>query len=201
VYEAVRFPFTRATKNPDFQIVRHAVSIDERRAFFRQNLFGTPHDAGQDIKEVWFAGVHSDVGGSYPEQESQLSKLALRWMFGEAQVAGLAVDPQRKADILGARLPYVAPDPNTSNEHNSLTGLWWICELWPKVEYVEKADHSWGKTLRVNLGRRRYIPQGIPVHDSVELRLANQAVGYTPHNLPAQRKVISDSPGTRSATA
>jgi hypothetical protein len=30
--------------------------------------------------EVWFAGVHSDVGGSYPEPQSQLSKLALRWM-------------------------------------------------------------------------------------------------------------------------
>src|SRR6267154_6235451 len=32
----------------------------------------------QDVKEVWFAGVHSDVGGSYPEPESQLSKIASR---------------------------------------------------------------------------------------------------------------------------
>ena len=38
VYNAVHFPFTTATRNPDFQIVRHAMSIDERRAFFRQNL-------------------------------------------------------------------------------------------------------------------------------------------------------------------
>src|SRR5713101_4776172 len=55
-YNAVRFPFTKATNNPDIHIVRHAVSIDERRTFFRQNLFGRPHDPQQDIKEVWFAG-------------------------------------------------------------------------------------------------------------------------------------------------
>src|SRR2546427_1596399 len=101
VYDAVHFPFTRATKNPDYMIVRHAVSIDERRAFFRQNSFGDPHDAQQDIKEVWFAGAHSDVGGSYPESESQLSKIALRWMLGEAERAGLRVDQYRKADVLG----------------------------------------------------------------------------------------------------
>ena len=64
-----------ATRNPDLKIVRHAMSIDERRAFFRQNLFGAPDNPTQDVKEVWFAGVHSDVGGSYPESESQFSKI------------------------------------------------------------------------------------------------------------------------------
>ena len=115
VCDAVRFPFTRATKNPDFHVVRHAVSIDERRAFFRQNSFGEPHDPTQDILEVWFAGVHSDVGGSYPEPESQLSQIALRWLLCEAELAGLKVDWQRKADILGGKLPYVAPDPSRTD--------------------------------------------------------------------------------------
>lgn len=56
---------------PDIQVVRHAVSIDERRAFFRQNLIHPlPPSCGQDLKEVWFAGVHSDVGGSYPTTAS-----------------------------------------------------------------------------------------------------------------------------------
>jgi len=36
IYDAVEFPYT--ARNPDIGIVRHAVSIDERRAFFRQNL-------------------------------------------------------------------------------------------------------------------------------------------------------------------
>ena len=89
VYNVAHFPGTKATHNPDLRFIRHAVSIDERRAFFRQNLFGPPHDPEQDIKEVWFAGVHSDVGGSYPESESQLSKIALQWMICEAESAGL----------------------------------------------------------------------------------------------------------------
>jgi uncharacterized protein (DUF2235 family) len=129
VYNAVRFPFTAVTHNPDLAVVRHAISIDERRAFFRQNLFGKPADPKQDVKEVWFAGVHSDVGGSYPEAESQLSKIALRWMICEAELAGLAVDQTRKAEILGGKPPNVAPDPNSKNQHESLHGLWWIAEL------------------------------------------------------------------------
>jgi len=49
---------------PGIPFLRHAVSIDERRAFFRQNLIHEPVPPGQDLKQVWFPGVHSDVGGS-----------------------------------------------------------------------------------------------------------------------------------------
>ena len=43
----------------------------------------------QDIKQVWFAGVHADVGGGYPESESGISKFPLEWMIDEAKAAGL----------------------------------------------------------------------------------------------------------------
>lgn len=192
VYDAVRFPFTRATKNPDLHIVRHAVSIDERRAFFRQNMFGAPHDAQQDVKEIWFAGVHSDVGGSYPESESQLSKLALRWMVCEAQIADLAIDEKRKADILGGKAPYVAPDPMTKNQHRSLRGLWWIAEIWPKVVHVQNAQGVWRKSIRFNLGRRRSMPPGSLLHVSVERRLMNGSLGYMPRNMPQPHSTVHD---------
>ena len=39
----------------------------------------------EDVKQVWFAGVHCDVGGGYPEKESGLAKLALEWMLEEAK--------------------------------------------------------------------------------------------------------------------
>jgi uncharacterized protein (DUF2235 family) len=192
VYNVAHFPGTKATHNPDLRIVRHAVSIDERRAFFRQNLFGAPHDAEQDIKEIWFAGVHSDVGGSYPESESQLSKIALRWMVCEAEAAGLRVDQNRKADILGAKPPYVAPDPLTTNQHESLRGAWWIAELWPKVAHLETSPGIWKKHLRMNLGRRRWIAPNPIVHASVEQRLADQSLGYAPNNLPPNHLVSKD---------
>ena len=192
VYNAVHFPFTRATKNPDFQIIRHAVSIDERRAFFRENLFGPPHDSQQDVKEVWFAGVHSDVGGSYPESESQLSQIALRWMLCEAELAGLTVDPHQKADILGGTPPYVAPDPLTRNQHESLRGSWWIAELWPKIVNIKNDQGVWRKSIRMNFGRRRWIPPDSVVHESVKQRLANAVPPYKPSNLPQQPGVIQD---------
>lgn len=192
VYNAVRFPFTTAAKNPDLNIVRHAVSIDERRAFFRQNLFYQPANPQQDVKEVWFAGVHSDVGGSYPEPESQLSQIALRWMACEAEQAGLLIDPTRKAEILGGKPPYVAPDPLTTNQHEQLRGAWWIAEFWPKVTNIQKSPGTWKKTLRLNLGRRRYISPGVVVHESVDARLKDPKLGYKPSNLPAQHTSVGD---------
>ncbi len=181
VYNAVHFPFTTAASNADFRLVRHAVSIDERRSFFRQNLFSKPHDPQQDIQEVWFAGVHSDVGGSYPER-----------MVCEAELAGLEVDSDRKAEILGGITPYVAPDPLTKNQHESLTGPWWISEFWPKIVHVETAPDTWKKTFRLNLGRRRNIAPGVVVHESVEARLKDPKVGYRPSNLPAQHSSVGD---------
>ncbi len=192
IYNAVNFPFTRATKNPDFHIVRHAVSIDERRAFFRENSFGEPHDAQQNILEVWFAGVHSDVGGSYPESESQLSQIALRWMLCEAELAGLSVDPHRKADILGGSPPHVPPDPVTKNQHESLKGFWWIAEVWPKVVHRQSVQGAWHRSIRLNFGRRRWISPGSLVHRSVEQRLNDTRLGYKPNNLPSQRGVVED---------
>ena len=183
IYNVAHFPGTKATHNPDLHIIRHALSIDERRAFFRQNLFGAPHDTQQDLKEVWFAGVHSDVGGSYPESESQLSKIALRWMVAEAEAAGLRMDQTRKADILGGKPPYVAPDPLTRNQHESLHGPWWIAELWPKMDHKEISPGVWKKYLRMNLARRRCIAPDPVVDPSVEQRMADQTLGYAPANL------------------
>ena len=80
------------TNNPDIQIGRHAIAIDERRAFFRNHLWrkaDPPKAAGPvDLKQVWFPGCHSDVGGGHPEAESGLAKLTLEWMIAEAKPAG-----------------------------------------------------------------------------------------------------------------
>lgn len=155
IYNAIDLPFT--AKNPDIRTVRHAVSIDERRAFFCQNLF-VKASADQDIEQVWFAGVHSDVGGGYLEAESGLSKLGLQWILCEAELAGLKIDPQRKTEILGGKFPYVAPDP-TGILHRSLHGFWWLAEIWPKVVRIRQPGPAdvWRSTIQVNLGRSRSI--------------------------------------------
>ena len=71
---------------------RSANAIDETRADFDRLPWGpgknVPFDAQIDghrrFVQLWFAGNHSDVGGSYPETESRLSDFALQWMVEEA---------------------------------------------------------------------------------------------------------------------
>lgn len=178
IYDPWKLPYT--ANNPDVGVVRHAVSIDERRCFFWQNLWG-PGLRGQDIKQVWFAGVHSDVGGGYPELESGLAKISLRWMLREASSAGLLVDQNRAAVVLGR-----SDDPMdldfTVVQHESLKAWWWIPEFLPR-RYIDTARHPPSATFIIPRGARRRIPDGSLIHDSVRARLTN-VPGYTPQNLP-----------------
>ena len=175
---------------PEISVLRHAVSIDERRAFFRQNLIHEPVAKDQNLKQVWFAGVHSDVGGSYPEAESGLSKIALRWMLCEAQSAGLLLDSQKVIDVLGGEVPCVTPNP-LGQLHKSLHGVWWLGEFWPKlfsypVPVPEQAVPNWKRGLRLNLGRTRFIQDGAHIHESVFVRMHDESTNYHPKNLPQQ---------------
>jgi len=170
----LRLPFV--ADNPDIEIGRHAIAIDERRAFFRTNLWRPkppPAASGpKDLKQVWFAGVHCDVGGGYPEADSAASKIPLQWMLREAIAAGLMVDNARMDIVLGrAGGGYVAPDPN-GPLHESLTKAWWPAEYIPK-RHFDSATRMWGR--RMNRGRRRTMPANSLVHESVFQRGGNYA--------------------------
>ena len=196
IYDMVKLPYT--ARNPIMKIGRHALSIDERRIAFRDNMWGEPFKVGegeyrfkepQDIKQVWFAGVHSDIGGSYPELQSGLSKLTLEWMLREASLAGLAVDDYRAALVLGRlhdtreMVHYVKPDA-AAQIHESLTGAWWILEFFPH-KYWDKATRTIKWTIP--MGSRRDIPvsKSIVMHQSVQQRL-HEVPAYRPKNLPGR---------------
>lgn len=164
------------TNNPEIQIGRHAISIDERRAFFRNHLWRRPVDPSapwgpKDVKQVWFPGVHCDVGGGYRESESGLSKIALEWMLREAKPAGLLVDAKKMEEVLGhtPNSQHVPPDANAMI-HESLAGAWNLAEfVWRK-----RYDWKTGKEKRrMNLYQRRFIPSQALVHESAFLRDGN----------------------------
>jgi hypothetical protein len=68
---------------------RHALSLDDERDTFHPLLWDEYNSSNPDrILQVWFAGVHSDVGGGYPDDT--LSYIPLKWMLGEAKAANLA---------------------------------------------------------------------------------------------------------------
>lgn len=107
--------------NVSVRIVLHALAIHERRSLFRPQPWaptagdreaGTPDGAplyfgnnfrrpaakrAQLIRQRWFSGFHSDVGGSPPEDESGLGKLALLWMIDALAEAEREADAEDNA--------------------------------------------------------------------------------------------------------
>ena len=109
----------------------HAVAIDERRGPFKPTLWTRPSvPPHQDLEQVWFVGVHRDVGGGYPHPD--LADITLCWMVDRARACGLAFapghfqhtnapDPARRYEALDLQ-----PDP-LGELHASQTGIW---KLW-----------------------------------------------------------------------
>jgi uncharacterized protein (DUF2235 family) len=205
-------PYTR--RNPSVRVFRQAIALDERRRMFRlhgwddaqtfmHNRFSKTNNSDpQDIQQVWFAGVHADIGGGYPESESGLSKYPLLWMIGEAAAHGLAVNTQAFNQLAwgiqrqGSPFSYVAPD-FMRDPHQSLTKVWQALEWLPKSDSYKE----W-KELRSAFGH--YIPKGEPrpvptnafIHESV-LRRMEAVLHYRPVNLPQQRRVIPMQAGAQ----
>jgi len=172
-------PYTR--NNPSISHIRHSVSIDEHRACFPSNPFEHPDDLPENksFKEIWFAGSHSDVGGGYPEAEDGLAKIALAWMYDESSRLGLVFDGDRQQDFLGQASDKSKPDP-AATAHNSTTGVWNLLEFLPRRLWDNaRRRFCWNCP---NLYRRRTIPNGAVLHESVEIKLKKHA--YRPGNLP-----------------
>ncbi|MET1028054.1 MAG: DUF2235 domain-containing protein [Dongiaceae bacterium] len=68
----------------------HALAIDEERDEFVPTLWTGQEPPGGKIEQVWFAGVHSDVGGGYVDRA--LADIPLAWMAQKAGEEGLAMD-------------------------------------------------------------------------------------------------------------
>lgn len=185
IYDPLVLPFT--WKNPDIKIARQALSVDERRCFFRANLWG-PTSPEQDMKQVWFAGNHSDIGGGYKEKDSGLSKIALEWMLNEAQEAGLILNEEWKKEVLGKDPDFVAPDFK-AKMHNELKGFWWIAEFLPR-RYWDMSSQPPVRKFKWPLGQCRFIPEGSLIHQTVFKRQSEAQLNYKPTNLPRSYEVV-----------
>jgi len=193
-------------QNPSVQIFRQAISIDERRCMFRlkkwdepqtftHNRFNDAHAEPQDIKQVWFAGVHADIGGGYPEIESGLSKYPLIWMIDEAVKCGLQVNPRTVNQLAwgvqrkGSPFSYVAPDVR-GELHNSLRGAWWILEFLPKsAKYKEWPERQTYLGFYIPDAEPRLIPEDAFIHESVVKRM-DALAAYRPVNMPTRFQTV-----------
>lgn len=81
-----RYTFHDTMLHKSVVTARHALAMDERRASFQPTLW-TGLESDRDAQQLWFPGVHSDVGGGY--RENGLADGALKWMIDEASKCGL----------------------------------------------------------------------------------------------------------------
>jgi uncharacterized protein (DUF2235 family) len=150
--------------------VRHALSLDDERLSFHPIRFDqSPRPDGKPVpetQEVWFAGVHSDVGGGYPNDETAFQPLL--WIADEAAAQELVFDT-------GALDRYRARLYPQALIHDSRQGLASIYRYSPRVIGASEAEG------------------GAPVvHQSVTEKMASGADGYAPLGLPPEFRVFPE---------
>ncbi len=167
------------------RFARHAISIDENRKSFPRVGWGHKEDVLRNaglkpawLKQVWFCGNHSDIGGSYSEPESRLSDISLQWMVEELNEA--IPDIQIRTELL-----VTTPNPN-GLQHDEVVRTQ---NMWPKFvpDWLRK-KLTWRST-------RRKTHVDAALHPSVYDRLAlasvphlNDIRPYRPENLRRHSK-------------
>jgi uncharacterized protein (DUF2235 family) len=142
---------------------RHALSLDDERTAFHPIRFAHKKDS-ERIKEVWFAGVHSDVGGGYPD--GTLSYVPLVWM----------------AEQVGNDLRFQPGSIEHFKTYQSAIG--------PMHDSRSGAAIMWRYGPRP-IGEDEKVDGGPPVvHLSVVDRMLHGCDNYAPIMLPASAKVL-----------
>ncbi|KAF7972895.1 hypothetical protein HWV62_16610 [Athelia sp. TMB] len=177
-------------------IFRHALALDERRVKFipecimgrGKTIYEKTYVMGEDkkidrVKEVWFPGSHSNVGGGGGFDPLQVIPLA--WMMKEAVEAGLLLkpktsEPENQNEALVAEEPsrpsrllsrnrlksFSIYDLQTSRPRNSLRHVWWLVEFLP-VHRQSRARPTNTSHWRLHNGKGRGIYEDQKIHASV----------------------------------
>lgn len=164
---------------------RQALAIDEGRLKFAPSLWETQDNKTENprVKQVWFEGAHSDVGGGYGE--TGLSDSALLWMVTEAHNAGLVFDTPLLAHYVASGSSAIRHDP--------------VKLLFKVDNLLLTAKMKLGMGDRTDLfdkGRRLLTNE-----QAVSVRVSSTAVthfregGYEPANLKALASATNDFDG------
>ena len=162
-----RFKFPDPLLSTKVDHAYHALSIDDDRHSFHPLVW--KEDGDDRIEQVWFAGVHSNVGGGYPKQG--MSLVALDWMMAKAEAHGL-----RFNDI--DRTAYRDRSSVDDKLYDPRAGLGTFYRWKPRD--IEEICEKNCMTTRL--------------HTSVLERLAHGTEDYCPPNLPPNAVVVNTAP-------
>ncbi|MBE70671.1 MAG: hypothetical protein CMO07_08005 [Thalassospira sp.] len=144
------------------RVALHAMAIDEKRSAFSPTLWvkekGTKLPDKQIVEQVWFPGVHSNVGGSY--DDCRLSDITLDWMIKR-------VKKHTKLKLDESHLKTKLAPSVDGRGYESRTMLYSSSRLYPYQRLIEQiapeTRNFWDK-LRIkcpNFDRRNIIPDGL----------------------------------------
>ncbi|MGO4406848.1 DUF2235 domain-containing protein [Bosea sp. RAF48] len=165
-----RHKFHDAILNRQVAHGRQALAIDENRQVFAPELWDETQAPPGQIRQVWFAGVHTDIGGGYGLQMG-LTDLALGWMVAEARAATppLIVEPGLVAELRPDALGLQHDERKTS----------WL---------------PWSEGTRGSFVLHRFQPQPARMADAVEPRLKAPAVPILDERLPYRPRALAKYP-------
>jgi uncharacterized protein (DUF2235 family) len=138
-----RWLFHDAELSPQVEAAFQALAIDERRRPFEPAIWKPlPEATDQVVEQVWFTGVHSDVGGGY--QDHGLSDIPLAWLANRARTCGLVFEPDAFAKL-----------DEPGDPHDSLTLMYRL--LGPRARTIGQADpaHEYAASSAVD---KRGVP-------------------------------------------
>ncbi|NOQ89103.1 MAG: hypothetical protein GQ550_09285 [Gammaproteobacteria bacterium] len=152
-----------------------ALSIDDERTAFwpyvwqEKNIDGARNRTLDNVEQVWFAGMHSNVGGGY-EREG-MAGVALHWMVNRAQHHGLVFEPNELQEIYSTCHVH-------GRMYNSRDGFGFLYRYHPReIEQLCK-DKLQGK---------------IKIHRSVIERMNHRTANYAPGFIPAEFDVVDSA--------
>ncbi|MCK1266770.1 DUF2235 domain-containing protein [Bradyrhizobium sp. 49] len=179
--------FYDTTLNRNVSYAKHAISIDENRADFKRVPW-SPTAEKQDqrdahgnlyFEQVWFPGVHADIGGGYLENEARLSDVALKWMVAGASlvpdglkhhgsVLRLSPDPagpqhnEQAGSILTGGVRHLPVDPETGESASPMhKSVYKRFETDHILLYDRMAPYR-PDNMRVHVDFRSYFDHGTP---------------------------------------
>lgn len=188
---------------------RAAIAIDERREDFARVKWGPtavppPREAGLPdmLIQLWFAGNHSDIGGSYDETESRLSDIALKWMLEQAvgiphglKVNGMpeVKDLRDPKEVMAIPRLHLFPSP-AGVQHCEIAGMRDTIEERVAPWYVPGKLRAWARTKNWAEQDRQRPKAGVTLHPSVEERLALPEVQQCDGRRPYRPALLRTDP-------
>lgn len=174
-----------------------ALSLDDERDTFHPLLWDEVEEERMlqqgkvkpgRLEQVWFAGVHSDVGGGYPDDA--LSYVSLDWMMGKATAAGLTFKRHAAIEVRRAK-EELAPI------HDSRSGLAAYYRYQPRKisARIEQPDRTTLIMQDPDFPGRGLL-KSVKIHESVFNRIRSGFDGYAPVVIPGTYQIVSSNGAT-----